>query len=321
MSRNSALSLELRSPPSLAVVVSTYKRPQGLRRLLSALVPQIAGKPERTVVVVNDGSHDAEYEAVVAGFAGMVQYHPLPSNLGIAAARNEAARRADADYVVFTDDDCLPPPFWLDWLAARLSANPELDVIAGGVKPLMPEKPKFFAGVQVRHGIFPWPANVAGGIRFVTANLAIRRKFFWELGGFRVSPDFPGAGEDTELSVRVSRTGCSRFLDQSWFVKHEIGDGFITNVRRYRRYGYANMLSTRTTAGFSEYGYLRHYTRPGRLKNFLEQYRKHLPAARSASAFWPAQWLSAFLASIVFTAYLDGAAQAGSIDTKANTSG
>jgi glycosyltransferase involved in cell wall biosynthesis/lauroyl/myristoyl acyltransferase len=305
--------------PSLSVVISTYKRPEGLRRLLTALESQIAGRPERKVVVVNDGSHNSGYEAVVAEFAHMIDYHPLPRNLGIAAARNESVRNADSDYVVFTDDDCLPPPYWLDWLAARLLAYPDLDVVAGAVKPLPPFKPNFFAGVQTRHGIHPWPAKTAGGIRFVTANVAIRRKLFWDLGGFRISTDFPGAGEDTELSVRVSRTDCSRCLDPDWFVEHDIGDGFVTNVRRFRRYGYADMLSMRTTAVLAEYGYLRHRARRRRFKDFVEQYRRHLPVARSASSWWPVQWLSAFLASIVFVAYFDGVAQA-SKDAKAHSS-
>ena len=312
LNKQPELPIEPQQATSLTVAISTYKRPQRLHRLLTALEPQIVGRTERKVVVINDGSHNSAYEAVAAEFSHMIQYHPLPSNMGIAAARNEAVKRADSEYVVFTDDDCLPPPYWLDWLAARLLASPDLDVIAGDVRPLMPQRSNFFAGVQARHGIYPLPQKTGSELRFVTANLAVRRSLFWNLGGFRNAENFPGAGEDTDLSVRVSASACSRNLDINWFVSHDVGDGLITNIKRFHRYGYVNMLQQNTTSVLIQHDYLKRHAARQRLKNLKSEFQRHLPVAREAYSWRLLQWLSAFLASLVFMAYFDGAAKAHS---------
>ena len=164
--------------PRISVAVSTYCRPDGLARLLDALRPQIEGRPARELVVINDGSHDARYEAAVAPFAGMFSYQPLPQNVGIARARNEGAARARGDYIVFTDDDCVPPPFWLDWLEARLDANPEIDVVIGTTRPNLPERPRFFERVNGHYDLIPQPFGESSVPMFVTANVAIRRSLF-----------------------------------------------------------------------------------------------------------------------------------------------
>ena len=306
------LPIEPQQVTSLTVAISTFKRPQGLHRLLAALEPQIVGRPERKVVVINDGSHSPAYEAVAVEFAHMIEYHALPNNVGIAAARNESVKCADSEYVVFTDDDCLPPPHWLDWLAARLIASPDLDVIAGDVRPLMPLRPSFFAGVQARHGIYPSPARARGELRFVTANLAMRRSLFWKLGGFQSGKNFPGAGEDTDLSARMSASTCSRMLDIDWFVSHDVGDGIVANIKRFHRYGYANMLLQNTTSVLVQDDYLRWHTARQRIKNLRSEFRRNLPAAQDAYSWRAPQWLSAFMASLVFAAYYDGVAKAHS---------
>jgi glycosyltransferase involved in cell wall biosynthesis len=295
--------------PSLSVCVITHRRPQGLRRLLEALKPQVEGYPGRSIAVVNDGSHDAAYESVIREFAGIVCYRSLSRNVGTAAARNEVALLADGDFLVFIDDDCLPPPFWLDWLAARLADHSELDVVAGITRPLLPEKPDFFARVQAIHGIFPNPDRHGDQLRFVTANLAIRRVFFWQLGGFRHRPGFPGAAEDTELSSRVSRSKGSRRLDLEWYVCHDVGDGFRVNLRRYWRYGYSNGWLDKFTASPSYHDNDRWYCQTGakRLAHFIWCFRRRLAQARPHFPFLASALYSALLATLVLdVAHLEG---------------
>jgi glycosyltransferase involved in cell wall biosynthesis len=113
--------------PLLSVLICTYRRPEGLARLLDAVVPQLSAS--REIVVVNDGSHDNAYGQVTTRHAANIRYRALKTNGGIAAARNAAAALAEGAYLVFTDDDCEPPAFWLDWLEARLSEHPELDLV------------------------------------------------------------------------------------------------------------------------------------------------------------------------------------------------
>ena len=304
--------------PSLSVCIITHQRPQGLRRLLEALRPQVESHPERNVTVVNDGSHDAAYESVIREFGDLILYHVLSQNVGIAAARNEVARLANGDFLVFIDDDCLPPPFWLDWLAAHLVAHPEMDVVAGVTRPLLPAKSGFFARVQEAHGIFPNPDRHGDQIRFVTANLAIRRVRFWQLGGFHLRPGFPGAAEDSELASRVSRSNALRRIDWEWHVHHDVGDGLLVNLRRYWRYGYANGWLHRFTISPPYHDGHNWYCLPyaRRVDHFLWCFRRRLAEARPHFPFVPSAWYSALLATLVLDiAYLEGlraASRAGS---------
>ncbi len=143
---------------TLTVAVCTHKRPEGLRTLLAALRPQLDGRPGRDLVVVNDGSHDARYADVLADFGGVVRYEAIEENVGIAEARNRAAAMATGEFIVFTDDDCEPPDWWLDWLEESIAQAPEVDVIAGPTIPLLGERPTLLERVHARVGLLPGPA-------------------------------------------------------------------------------------------------------------------------------------------------------------------
>lgn len=226
----------------LSVCIVTHRRPVELGRLLRALELQMRGRTDREIVVVNDGSGGPEYRAAIANSSDYVRYEVLPVNRGVSFARHHAAETARGTWLVFIDDDCLPPPFWLAWLEAVIDTSPELDLVVGAIKPLPPSPANFFAKVQVTHRLHPYPERIGDQIRFVTANLAIRAQAYRALGGFRVRADFPNAAEDTELASRVSRSACARRIEWGWYVHHDVGDGFRVNLRRYWRYGYADGL-------------------------------------------------------------------------------
>ena len=106
----------------VAVCIATYRRPDGLRRLLHALEQlefRVSALPSVYVVVVdNDPS-------VGAGFQVCNEIHDFRWKLqalreqrkGISFARNTAMHRAlelGADAIVFIDDDEVPEPEWLE---------------------------------------------------------------------------------------------------------------------------------------------------------------------------------------------------------------
>jgi glycosyltransferase involved in cell wall biosynthesis len=289
----------------LTICINTRNRPGGLARLLAALVPQVATKPDCAIVVVNDGSHDTRYDTVIRGYDAKVYYHQITPQVGIAAARNIAASHADGAFLVFIDDDCVPPPFWLDWLLSLLSEQPDLDLIAGVTKALLPAKPSFFAKVQAAFGLYPNPEKRLGGMRFVTANLAIRRSLFHELRGFRAFPGGPASGSDSDLSVRVSQTAKARRLDPDWYVLHDVGEPVLSCLRRYWRYGYADIWLSR---------FAKHETQPTLPPMIAESrfdfLRRSITAnrlrARDSFPSPPAQLAAALLATLIQQGYEEG---------------
>jgi GT2 family glycosyltransferase len=242
VARTSPTARRYRPTVGLSVLIATYRRPNGLRRLLSALRPQVEGKTDREIVVVNDGSHDPEYAKVAAEFGDIVRYRDLGENKGVAAARNAGLALARGSYAVFTDDDCVPPPWWLDWLSARLHVHPELDVVAGTTRPRYVTR-GFGERVQGLWFI-PRPWRIGDRVMFVTANVAIRTALLRRVGGFG---EFGGAGEDTEASLRLHRDGARFAVDPAWTVAHDVDLRFRSLARKYRRYGAANAAIAKAT--------------------------------------------------------------------------
>jgi cellulose synthase/poly-beta-1,6-N-acetylglucosamine synthase-like glycosyltransferase len=96
------------------VAVLTFRRTQLLPDLLAALVHQARTiSPSATVLVVDNDPDGSARESVQGWAAEGVRYAHEPRP-GISAARNRAlTEAADADALVFIDDDELPSPEWL----------------------------------------------------------------------------------------------------------------------------------------------------------------------------------------------------------------
>jgi glycosyltransferase involved in cell wall biosynthesis len=96
----------------ISVVVTTYNRPDALERVLSAYLSQADHDFE--LRVADDGSTE-DTRRVVERFAARAPFpvhHAWHEDDGFRAAaiRNRALAATTADYVVFTDGDCVPLP-------------------------------------------------------------------------------------------------------------------------------------------------------------------------------------------------------------------
>ena len=94
----------------LAVVVTTYNRPDALEAVLKGYLAQ--SERDFELLIADDGS-TRETADVVTEFAARAPFpvrHVWQEDLGFraAAARNRAVAATAADYVIFTDGDCVP---------------------------------------------------------------------------------------------------------------------------------------------------------------------------------------------------------------------
>ena len=106
--------IALMATPDIAVLVSTFQRPQHLRRVLASIACQQLPSSTMEIVVSDDGSTDETAE-VVKQFA-----HASPcrvaftthkhSGFHLARCRNEGVACSTAPYLLFLDGDCLIPP-------------------------------------------------------------------------------------------------------------------------------------------------------------------------------------------------------------------
>ena len=221
---------------SLSIVVPTYRRANSLGRLVDALMPQIGSRPDRELIIVNDGGHDAGYDSAIARHRAGLTYLVAARNGGPGAARNLGAKAAKGDFLVFIDDDCVAPPDWLDTLATILADHPEFDAVGGQTQPLISARPGFFERLLIEAGCYPNPIYYDGFlIVMVSACLAVRRSVFDRLGGF--DERLVLAAEDRNLTTRLRLARTTLAIAPLWFVFHDMAATPRQHFRRFFNYG------------------------------------------------------------------------------------
>ena len=107
--------------PKTCILICTCDRPELLRQLLSALVPQ-AKAHGCTTIIVDNGMRSSE--TVVSSFQPeMPIVYERISEPGLVSARNRAMSLALAfhpEFLAFIDDDEVPEADWLSNLIRRV---------------------------------------------------------------------------------------------------------------------------------------------------------------------------------------------------------
>lgn len=150
---------------NIAVVIITYKRPDGLRKLLSALMLQkLFGTPIKALnVIVVDNDPVGSAAPVIAEFHDTEQIRFVclhETRQGIPIARNTGMHHAIAAkdggnanaYFAFIDDDEFPAPNWINTLLTVAVAQ-HSDCVLGPVIPVFPEgTPRWISNSRVFEG-------------------------------------------------------------------------------------------------------------------------------------------------------------------------
>ena len=168
----------------VAVCALTYKRPQGLTRLLDGLAQLTFREtaPEINIVIVdNDPESTARsYCESRRATLGWPLKYVGESKRGIAPARNAALNNiGEADWIGFIDDDEVPGPHWLDELL-RVQRAHDADVVGGAVLPCFAEPPPAWAR---QGGFFDQNRHATGTRRpyVYTNNVLFRARILREM--------------------------------------------------------------------------------------------------------------------------------------------
>jgi len=239
------------TPSSVVLCIITFRRPEGLGRLLAAIgslaVPEQLGR--LSVVVVDndpDGSARTVVDTAAAGCPWPLRYQIEPAR-GIPMARNTALRLAledRPDFVAWIDDDEMPEPDWLVNLMGTQAAT-DADVVMGpGVPSFEPGTPPWV----VASGLFN-PARFVTGEPFPyfharTSGILVRAAMV-PAEGFDERLALTG-GEDRLFFTRIHRAG-GRFVWDDRAVVHDhvprsrARAGWL--VRRWYRTGITRSLT------------------------------------------------------------------------------
>jgi glycosyltransferase involved in cell wall biosynthesis len=114
--------------PRISVVIPVKDDGMELARCLDALGRQTLAPDE--IVVVDNGSSDSS-AAVARGAGVTVSRCSAP---GIPAASAHGYDEATGDHILRLDADCVPPPSWVEDVAAAFASRPDVSALLGGAR-------------------------------------------------------------------------------------------------------------------------------------------------------------------------------------------
>lgn len=201
-----------------SIIVPVYNRPDEIADLLGSLAVQTDRGFE--IVIVEDGS-TVDCRTQCEAFKDQVRIkYFYKDNEGRSIARNYGIVRADGDFFIFVDSDCVLPPDYIEKLRKALSDNPT-DCFGG------PDAAhESFTDTQKAINYAMTSFLTTGGIRggkvsmekFTprTFNMGYSREVYDRVGGFREM-----FSEDIDMSTRIRLAGFKIVLFPDVAVYHK----------------------------------------------------------------------------------------------------
>lgn len=189
----------------ISVVIPSCHRNELLAKCLDRLAPdrQTLSSNRYEVIVSDDGTQTTA-EAMIKQSYPWVCWVAGPCKGSPAANRNCGAKVATGEWLVFTDDDCLPADDWLSAFAQAIHAK--AIALEGAIH----------ASGDLSLDMAECPVNLEGGC-FWSANIAVRRDIFFEIGGFDESYPY-AAYEDVDLYWRLKKLAIIPFISEAKVV-------------------------------------------------------------------------------------------------------
>ncbi len=224
--------------PSVSVCIPYFNKARNFPELLRCLETQTLA--EFSVVAVDDGSSQPAAKDVFDAMAGKYEQRDWmflrQQNAFVDAARNQAARHSNSEYLLFIDADDLIPPHAIERMLEA--------AVISGVDCLVSAS-LLFSGDEAPYTTvakyMPIGANLVAGliepIIFGGPMILVRRKVFEAIGGYR---EVRGAAhEDWELQARLAMHGFDTDVLPEYLHQYrqlpdglaKTSDGFIAKRR------------------------------------------------------------------------------------------
>ena len=245
--------MQILNPIVVSVIIPIYNGQSDLPDLFRSLYAQTYDRDRVEYLIIDNGSQDNTWSVLKqAEIQAQADRFPLrifqESKIqGSYAARNQGIHAATAEILAFTDADCRPEPDWLTNLMQPFDSNLAIDSgsnsaslgwVAGEVSALPSrnwlERYADRAETLSQKHTLANPFSPYGQ----TANLAVRRICFTEVGLFRA---YLTTGGDADQCWRILRE-----TDRQWqfapnaVVRHRHRSTLKELMSQWQRYGRSN---------------------------------------------------------------------------------
>jgi len=229
-----------------SVIVPAYQAARTLPALLTSLSLQTFKDFE--LILVDDCSRDGTARIAHSCPCKVLR---MPENRGPARCRNEGARSALGEILVFTDSDCEVAPDWLERMDQHFRTE-DTDAIMGRLVL----KPSTFLGDSISALGFPaggsigfekiWRVDEKGFTDSLSScNCAVRQSLFWKVGGFDETFPYAG-GEDSLFAYHLKKAGSRIRFCPDVIVYHGARDSLRSFLRwQFRRGQSSYIFSTK----------------------------------------------------------------------------
>jgi glycosyltransferase involved in cell wall biosynthesis len=222
-----------------SIIIPVYNRPEEIDELLDSLSRQTNRDFE--VIVVEDGSTVPCREVVKKYEDSLDISYFNKNNEGQGFARNYGYERAEGDYYIVFDSDCIIPPDYLEKVQHALEKE-HFDAFGG------PDRSHpAFSPIQKAIGHSMTSLLTTGGTRGRkkgigpfhprSFNMGISREVFQKTGGYRL----PFKGEDIEFSIRIIRSGFKTGLIPEAHVYHKRRTSWLKFFKQLHFFGTARI--------------------------------------------------------------------------------
>lgn len=232
----------------ISVAICTWNRAELLAKTLEAMTR--LGVPDQCLweLLVVDNACTDDTPAVVESFRGRLPLRYVREEIaGLSNARNRAVAEAGGDYLLWTDDDVVVSPRWLDAYCRSMCRHSDAVVFGGPVIPVFEGKKPWWLAVGhseiasafavVDHGSNAMPLDVGEHRLPVGANYCIRmdvqRKIPYDRHLGRRGTSLIGGEEIAVVSQALREHG------PGWWVPAARVEHFVPHSRQSLRFLFA----------------------------------------------------------------------------------
>jgi glycosyltransferase involved in cell wall biosynthesis len=175
-----------------SIIIPSYNRDHSIDKALEGILNQTFADFE--IIIVDDGSTDSTAE-IVKKYSDSRIFYTYQTNSGVCSARNNGARKATGDYLIFLDSDDTIETNWLEDFY-KVYINSSADIIYCNVKMIYPN-----GAVKLIDANSPYGNLTSNRIKGsdLAGSWMVKKSIFFEVGMYDDNIKF---GENNELRLR-----------------------------------------------------------------------------------------------------------------------